>query len=178
VSTDVYNRPRDYSPAPSAFLELSALGGYRKLVSLAENGPIPDPDDMAAYKTVWSWFNTWNGNYIMNESQNESSHVISVYHDARIITLDELPDLRAAPGALLYGGTDFGGSPIDLPLGRYDAKALAVLGVVNGQIGSLKIPAGWRVVVNEGDNFTGKHKNYPKDTADLTKRNFNDQLVR
>lgn len=172
VSTDIYNPPRDYSPAPSAFLELSALGSYKKLVALAENGPIPNPNDMAAYKTVWSWFNTWNGHYIMDGNQNESSHVISVYHDPRVITLDELPDLRAAPGTWLYGGAGFVGSPIDLPLGNYDGKALAALGVVNGQIGSLKIPSGWRVVVYEGDNFTGKHKNYPKTTEDLTKKNF------
>jgi Glycosyl hydrolase family 26/Carbohydrate binding module (family 35) len=95
VSTDVYNPAHDYSPAPSSFLELAQLGGYRKLVTLAENGPIPNPADMAAYRTVWSWFDTWNGGYIMNDGQNESSHVIAVYHDPRVITLDELPDLRA-----------------------------------------------------------------------------------
>lgn len=94
VSTDVYNPAHDYSPAPSSFLDLAQLGGYRKLVTMAENGPIPNPTDMAAYRTVWSWFDTWNGGYIMNDGQNESSHVISVYHDPRVITLDELPDLR------------------------------------------------------------------------------------
>lgn len=94
VSTDVYNPPHDYSPAPSSFLDLAALGGYRKLVTMAENGPIPNPDDMAAYHTVWSWFDTWNGGYIMDESQNTIAHVNAVYHDPRVITLDELPDLR------------------------------------------------------------------------------------
>jgi hypothetical protein len=94
VSTDVYNPPHDYSPAPGSFLDLAQLGGYRKLVTMAENGPIPSPDDMAAYHTVWSWFDTWNGGYIMDDSQNTSAHINAVYHDPRVITLDELPDLR------------------------------------------------------------------------------------
>ncbi len=168
VSADVYNQPHDYSPAPSTFLSLSQLGSYSRLVTMAENGPIPNPDDMAAYHTVWSWFNTWNGPYIMDDSYNQGSYVNSIYHDPRVITLDELPDLRAKPAVTAYTDVRFGGTAIGLPPGDYLHQHLVARGATAGTIKSLKMPLGYIVVIYSGDNFTGSFRVFLTDFPNVS----------
>ena len=172
VSVDIYNLRFDYSPAPGTFIDVSALGGYRKLVATAENGPIPDPDTMVEFKTLWSWLNTWNGGFIMDEENNTHSHILNVYDHEKVIALDELPDLRAKSAAVIRSGPNYTGSVIDLPPGNYTQQSLATLGVKDGVIGSLQLAAGLRAVLYSGDHFTGKAKNYAQSTADLAKKNL------
>ena len=172
VSVDIYNSRFDYSPAPGTFIDVSALGGYRKLVATAENGPIPDPDTMVEFKTLWSWLNTWNGGFIMDEENNTHAHILNVYDHEKVIALDELPDLRAKSAAVIRSGPNYTGSVIDLPPGNYTQQSLATLGVKDGVIGSLQLAAGLRAVLYSGDHFTGKAKNYAQSTADLAKKNL------
>ncbi|HYP16214.1 MAG TPA: glycosyl hydrolase, partial [Opitutus sp.] len=172
VSVDIYNPARNYSPSPGVFLDIAQLGGYKKLVALAENGPIPHPDDMVEYKTIWSWFNTWNGMFIMNDGQNEGSHVNYVYHHPKVITLDELPDLRAAPAVTAYANTGYAGTSLGLPPGDYKRQHLVTRGATGGVIRSLKIPSGYRVTVYSGDNFTGTSKVLSANTTNLSTAGF------
>jgi hypothetical protein len=172
VSTDIYNQPHDYSPGPGTFLDVSQLGGYKKLVTLAENGPIPNPDDMAEYHTVWSWFNTWNGDFIMNDSQNESSHVVSVYQDSRVITLDELPDLRVAPAVTAFVGAHYSGAALGLPAGDYTPEHLITRGAVGGIVKSLRIPRDYRVVLYSDAHCRGRSSTFEHDVSDLAKAGF------
>ena len=66
--------------------------GGRKLVALTETGNLPDPNNIRAYATWWSWFSVWSGTFIRQQPQ---ALLQSVYTDADIITRDELPNWRA-----------------------------------------------------------------------------------
>jgi mannan endo-1,4-beta-mannosidase len=66
--------------------------GGRKLVALTETGNLPDPANIRAYATWWSWFSVWSGTFIRQQPQ---ALLQSVYTDADIITRDELPNWRA-----------------------------------------------------------------------------------
>ncbi|WP_339272831.1 glycosyl hydrolase [Paenibacillus sp. FSL W8-0426] len=92
VSVDVYNPSGDYSPNIAKYDELLFLSNHRKLVALAENGPIPDPDLLRTYGAYWSFFNTWTGEYIRDGKTNTKAHLKKVYDHDAVITLDELPE--------------------------------------------------------------------------------------
>ena len=73
-----------------------------KLVTLSECGILPDPNKIRADKVWWSWFSVWSGEFIRDVNQ---TFLNSVYHDADIITLDELIDWKHYPvtgGVPLY----------------------------------------------------------------------------
>jgi mannan endo-1,4-beta-mannosidase len=70
------------------------LGG-RKLVALPETGNLPDPDNVRAYATWWSWFSVWSGSSFIR--QQPLDLLRRVYTDADVITRDELPNWRATP---------------------------------------------------------------------------------
>ena len=65
-----------------------------KLVTLSESGIVPDPNKIRADKVWWSWFSVWTGSFIEDTNQ---TFLNSVYHDADIITLDELIDWKHYP---------------------------------------------------------------------------------
>lgn len=71
----------------------SQVGG-RKLVALTETGNLPDPVNIRAYATWWSWFSVWSGtSYIRAQPL---ALLQRVYTDNDIITRDKLPNWRAA----------------------------------------------------------------------------------
>jgi mannan endo-1,4-beta-mannosidase len=65
-----------------------------KLVTLSESGIVPDPNKIRADKVWWSWFSVWTGDFIEDTNQ---TFLNTVYHDADIITLDELIDWKHYP---------------------------------------------------------------------------------
>jgi mannan endo-1,4-beta-mannosidase len=94
VSADSYPPRGDYGPVSATYEKLVELGRDRKLVALTEVGPIPDPDLLEAYEADWSWFVTWEGDFITDGEWNSRGHLEHVYHHERVITLDELDELR------------------------------------------------------------------------------------
>lgn len=92
ISTDIYNAAGDYSPSSNKYDSLVALVNDKKLVTLPENGPIPDPDLLQIYNADWSWFSTWAGNFITDGVTNTAEHLNKVFNSDYVITLDELPD--------------------------------------------------------------------------------------
>jgi hypothetical protein len=64
-----------------------------KLVALSESGIVPNPDNIRSYGVWWSWFSVWSG-FIHDTNQ---TFLNTVYHDADIITLDELIDWKHYP---------------------------------------------------------------------------------
>lgn len=75
VSVDSYPTPGDHSPAINYFDNLVALVSNKKLVAMTENGSIPDPDLMKAYGANWSWFVTWEGDYL-NDGKHNSQEIL------------------------------------------------------------------------------------------------------
>lgn len=88
VSCDIYTQPLSYGPSAAEFERLLQLGERPKIVAMAENGGIPDPDAAQAYGAMWGWFMTWNGDILRD--WNDSEHLKNVYNHPLVITLDEL----------------------------------------------------------------------------------------
>jgi hypothetical protein len=65
-----------------------------KLVALSESGIVPNPNNIRSYGVWWSWFSVWSGEFIEDVNQ---TFLNTVYHDADIITLDELIDWKHYP---------------------------------------------------------------------------------
>ncbi|MBS4198044.1 hypothetical protein KHA93_00020 [Bacillus sp. FJAT-49732] len=92
VSYDSYPGNYNYAPISNYFERLVELVDNKKLIAMAENGPIPDPDLLPLYHANWSWFSTWNGSVLRD--QNTIDHLKKVYSHDYVLTLDELPNLK------------------------------------------------------------------------------------
>lgn len=91
ASVDTYNPAGDYNPIIAKYENLVSLVNAKKVVGLAENGPIPDPDMLQAYGADWSFFTTWTGNFIRDGITNSAEHLQKIYKHDYVLTLDELP---------------------------------------------------------------------------------------
>jgi beta-mannanase len=92
LSVDIYNNANDHQSNSAAFIDLTNKGGTNKIISLSENGPIPDVDKMYDEGATWSWwmpwYESWSGGYV---SQTAASVWQKNLADERIITLDKMP---------------------------------------------------------------------------------------
>ena len=94
LSVDIYNDANDHQSNSAAFVDFANKGGTNKIISLSENGPIPDVDNMYNDGATWSWWMpwyespSWNGGFV---SQTAASVWQKNLADERIITLDKMP---------------------------------------------------------------------------------------
>ena len=105
VSLDVYNSAHDYGTSPSAFADLSAWAGNKKLAAMSECATMPDPDLIIRDNAYWLWFAVWNWDYIVVNGTKELSDAYTsfqmmekVYNSEVMITRDELPDFSQYDG--------------------------------------------------------------------------------
>lgn len=102
VGTDIYPGERVYGSQASNFNELVEWNGDKnKIIALTENGCIFDPDLAFRDNAIWSYFGTWSGEFItlnstdtLSEKYTETDMLVKVYTSDKVITLDELPDLK------------------------------------------------------------------------------------
>lgn len=92
VSVDIYNKANDHQSNSAAFIDLTNKAGTNKIISLSENGPIPDVDNMYNDGATWSWwmpwYDSWSAGYV---SQTAASVWQKNLADERIITLEDMP---------------------------------------------------------------------------------------
>jgi beta-mannanase len=92
ISVDIYNEAFDYASNYVAFDKLKTLSNGKKMIALAENGPIPDIDREFDEEAVWSWwmpwYQTWGGKFIDKTSKEEWKKCMN---DARTIELSDMP---------------------------------------------------------------------------------------
>ncbi|SFR64910.1 glycosyl hydrolase [Anaeromicropila populeti] len=69
--------------------KVAAIVGDEVPICYHENGPIPNPVQLAESKVPWAWFMTWHTIHIME--QNTPEYLREVYHNEYVITLDKLP---------------------------------------------------------------------------------------
>ncbi|CAL3968205.1 unnamed protein product [Diplocarpon coronariae] len=91
---DSYPAIGDHGPVSSQSQQLIALGTDKKLVTLPEVGSIPDPDVLKVYHGDWSYFVTWNGDYIQSDSYNPLAFKQRVYNDPTVLKLTDLGDWK------------------------------------------------------------------------------------
>lgn len=77
----------------NSFYSLQDMVGTDMPLAYHECGPIPNPDNMIKEKVSWTWFLTWHTIHI--KEQNDARDLSYIYNHDYVITLDELPDLKA-----------------------------------------------------------------------------------
>ncbi|MGG4036984.1 glycosyl hydrolase [Heyndrickxia ginsengihumi] len=87
VSYDSYPSPMSYNSVQNEYKKLAKLVRNKKIVTMSENGSIPEPNNIFYDKAYWSWFLTWE-NCISTD--NSLDHVRKVYNDPNVITLSDL----------------------------------------------------------------------------------------
>jgi len=104
IGEDIYAGERVYASQVDRFLTAVNYTTPPKMVVLSENGCLIDPDLAMRDGAMWGFFATWGGEFVMmsnllklSEVYNEISMVEKVYGHELVITLDELPDLKAYP---------------------------------------------------------------------------------
>lgn len=91
LGVDVYLNPGDYGTSSTLFDKLRTMFNGKKMLTMSENGSIPNPDKMYEYGAYWLYFCTWTGNYILNNQNNSTEHLNTIFKHEKITTLDELP---------------------------------------------------------------------------------------
>lgn len=100
----VYNRYDGLSGVPnedaisSIFYQLVDLTDGKKMVAMTENDTIPNVDNLTVEEAGWLYFCPWYGEYLMSESNNHKETLIDLYQSDYVLTLDELPNLKAEGG--------------------------------------------------------------------------------
>jgi hypothetical protein len=97
LGLDIYASNGDFSSQVLTYNAIKEKFLGKKLITLSENGPVPDPDNLVNDKSCWSWFMTWYGDFVRNGTVNPLTHWQKVMNHQYVITLDEMPDLKNYP---------------------------------------------------------------------------------
>ncbi|BCN30368.1 glycosyl hydrolase [Anaeromicropila herbilytica] len=103
IAEDIYPGKNVTSTQSGKFNDALHYTKSHKLIALSENGFLPDPDSMFLDDARWSYFSTWSDEFILNTARDTSQQYISkealkkVYNHDKVLTLDELPDLKNYP---------------------------------------------------------------------------------
>ena len=103
VGYDCYPAERDSSSQKYYYdllKDCSPTGS--KIIAETENGAMFDPDAAFNEGTRWAYFSTWNGEFAIKDSQLSDRYTTfemwdKIYAGERVLTLEELPDLKSWP---------------------------------------------------------------------------------
>ena len=70
---------------------------------------------------------------------------------------------KDATAATIYQDIYYGGYSVNVGEGEFNTKRMAVYGIKNNDMSSLKVAKGYKITVYDGDNFTGNSKVYTSD---------------
>ncbi|MGN0697113.1 MAG: glycosyl hydrolase [Oscillospiraceae bacterium] len=101
---DIYPGNHVYTSQSGRFADLATnYGSESKLIALTENGCVPDPDNTFRDNARWLFWGTWSDPFtlklgvVLNDEYTETDMLIKTYNHDRVLTLDELPDLKNYP---------------------------------------------------------------------------------
>jgi len=102
IGMDIYPGERVYDSQSASFLPLTRISGERKMIVLSENGCIPDPEQVFRDGTVWGYWCTWGGEFVLrntkfnkpSEQYTETAMIRKAYSDERVVSRKDLPDFR------------------------------------------------------------------------------------
>ena len=100
IATDIYPGEQEYSSHIADYMELySWLGDTNKLIALSENGTMPDVEACVRDGAMWSFFCTWEGEFVINdyndysEQYTDKEMLYSIYNNEKVLNMEDLPDL-------------------------------------------------------------------------------------
>jgi mannan endo-1,4-beta-mannosidase len=96
---DSYPAVGDHGPVDTQYQELIALGNDTKMVTLPEVGNIPDPSILKLYHADWSYFVTWDDDYIETDTYNSLAFKEQVYNDPTVLKLTDLGNWKGTATA-------------------------------------------------------------------------------
>ena len=102
VGTDIYPGEHVYTSQIDKYFETGAAPSENKVIALTENGCIPDPNLCKRDGAMWSFFCTWNGEFIAKESKiyqysdkyTEEDKIIEFFNNDIVVNLEDLPDIK------------------------------------------------------------------------------------
>ncbi|HMJ68706.1 MAG TPA: glycosyl hydrolase [Cyclobacteriaceae bacterium] len=100
VGADIYLPAGTYSSSFILFDNMATIYSGKKIITMSENGTIPDPQSLFDETSAWSFFGTWAGNFITDGQSNSPEHVNKVFNHEYVITLDEIGQVDAIIAAL------------------------------------------------------------------------------
>lgn len=100
IGADIYLPKGDYSSSFVTFDNMVSLYEGRKIITLSENGTIPDAESLFDEGAAWSWFCTWGGDFILDGQYNTTAHIDQVFNHDYVITKDEVSNIDAIIAAL------------------------------------------------------------------------------
>ena len=111
VGEDIYPGEKVYASQIGKFLEVASYSNERKMVYLTECGCIFDPDLAIRDGAMWGMWAVWSGEFVkkngafavLSEQYTEEYMMVKVYQHEKVLTLDELPDLKTYPISESFG---------------------------------------------------------------------------
>ena len=103
IGEDIYPDPHSHTSESDRFIKASKYTDARKLIVLSENGSMPDPDMMLRDGTLWGFFATWSGDFVIHSGTALSNKYTNedvlkrIFNSDLVITRDEMPDIRTYP---------------------------------------------------------------------------------
>ena len=101
---DIYAGNQVDSSQSGRFADMAEnYGSKKKLIALTENGCVMDPDKVMRDNARWLFWGTWSDPFtlklgvLLNEEYTTYDLLIKAYNHDRVLTLDELPDLKNYP---------------------------------------------------------------------------------
>jgi mannan endo-1,4-beta-mannosidase len=64
----------------------------KKMLTMSENGTLPDPQKMEEQSATWLYNCTWVGDFVYDGKKNTSAHIDYFFNHANVTSLDELPE--------------------------------------------------------------------------------------
>ncbi len=105
IGEDIYPGEKVYTSQAARFLKALSYTDARKIITLSENGCVPDPELCERDQVMWSWWCTWEGEFVLktagfntySEQYTEKAQLKKAYKDDSVITRKTLPDLKNYP---------------------------------------------------------------------------------
>jgi len=92
-------------------------------------------------------------------------------------TIGTNPPISITGPVTFFKDCNFGGTAVSLPVGDYTLANLNSYGIVNNDISSLKVPAGYVAILYMEDNFTGSSTTITGNDDCLVDNGWNDQTT-
>lgn len=102
IGEDIYPDAHSHTSESDRFLKAVEYTDNRKLIVLSENGSMPDPELMHRDGTLWGFFATWSGDFVVRGSTLSNAYTNEdvlnrIFNSELVITRDEMPDIRTYP---------------------------------------------------------------------------------
>ncbi len=99
ISADIYLDAGSQNSQINTYIQLNKIS-QNKLIALSECANPPSPDLIFRDSAYWSFFGVWCGDFTIDEHGDFSEkyitkdQLIRIYSHEKVLTLEELPDLR------------------------------------------------------------------------------------